>query len=224
MVASGQAETDDMPVVAVMGVDFYESLKASNERVLIVFDGLDEGRPRSPSSLMHEIGHLSSLHGLLGSNDEVDFVLTSRFDPISTPARELSIAWVSPFAEATDSPWCSLASLSLLTGDAVGSEIFARDSQLSSFILSINMRAISQALLPYYRQGLLRLIDGIRTTLRLILVRVLSALSRCPDTIDAVLELLAASRCYGRRTEPSDYTLPVPTSMSVVIGEAARLC
>jgi len=74
------------------------------------------------------------------------------------------------------------------------------------------------------REKCLRLLDGIRSNLRLTLIRVLSALSRSPDTINAVLVLLAASRCYGHRTEPSGHTLPVLTSMSVVIGEAARLC
>jgi hypothetical protein len=73
------------------------------------------------------------------------------------------------------------------------------------------------------RQGLLRLINGIRAILRLMLIRVLSALSRCPDAINAVLLLLAASRCFGYRTEPGDCVPPVLTSKSVVIGEAARL-
>lgn len=68
-----------------------------------------------------------------------------------------------------------------------------------------------------------RLIDGIRAILRLVLIRVLSGLSRCPDTINAILVLLAASRRYGLRSEPSDYTLPVLTPKSVVIGEVARL-
>ena len=83
--------------------------------------------------------------------------------------------------------------------------------------------AIDEALLPHLRQGLLRLVDAIRAVFRLILIRVLSALSRYPDAITFVMRMLASSRCYGHRTEPGDYTSPISTSMPVVIGEAARL-
>jgi hypothetical protein len=78
--------------------------------------------------------------------------------------------------------------------------------------------AIDQTILSRLRQNLLRLIDGTRAILRLILIRVLSALSRHPDAINVALVLLAASRCFGHRTDPSDRTLPVLTSMSVVTG------
>ena len=74
------------------------------------------------------------------------------------------------------------------------------------------------------RQELLRLASRIRVVLRLRLISILSGLCRISEVINFVLLLLAAARCYGRRTEPSDYTLPVLTSKSVVIGEAARLC
>jgi hypothetical protein len=76
----------------------------------------------------------------------------------------------------------------------------------------------------HLRQELLRLVSRLRIVIRLRLIFVLSGLSRIPNAVNFVLLLLAAVRCYGRRTEPSDYTLPVLTSMSVVTGEAARLC
>ena len=84
--------------------------------------------------------------------------------------------------------------------------------------------AFDELLFPRLRQELLRLVSRLRIVMRLRLIYILSGLSRIPDAINFVLLLLAAARCYGRRTEPSDYTLPVLTSMSVVIGEAARLC
>ena len=74
------------------------------------------------------------------------------------------------------------------------------------------------------RQELLRLVNRIRMVLRLRLIYILSGLCRIPEAVNFVLLLLAAARCYGRRTEPSAYTLPVLASMSVVIGETARLC
>jgi hypothetical protein len=70
--------------------------------------------------------------------------------------------------------------------------------------------------------GLLRLVDDIRAVLRLMLIRVLSALSRRPDRLDFVLILLASCRSYGHRGEPADHALPALTSMLAVIGEAAR--
>jgi hypothetical protein len=212
---------DNMPVATTLADTALEAIKT--KPMLVIIDGLAEAELRSAASLQHEIWAMGLVHKSLERGDGVRFVFTSTFHPIHPAAAALPITWVSPFAGVTDSPWCSAESFSFLTGHAAGLEVFARNPQLSSFVLSINALAINQAILPYYRQGLLRLIDGIRTILRLILVRVLSALSRCPNAINAVLVLLAASRRYGLRSEPSDYTLPVLTSMSVVIGEAARL-
>jgi hypothetical protein len=79
-----------------------------------------------------------------------------------------------------------------------------------------------QELFQNVRDSLLRLVDGIRTVLRLMLIRVLSALSRRPDRLDFVLIILASCRSYGHRGEPADHALPALTSMSAVIGEAAR--
>ena len=60
------------------------------------------------------------------------------------------------------------------------------------------------------RTALLRLLDGILAALRLMLVRVLAALSRHPDALAFVLVLLAACLRYGRRSEPDDHAfLPI---------------
>jgi hypothetical protein len=71
------------------------------------------------------------------------------------------------------------------------------------------------------RKQWLRLLDGIRSTLRLMLIRVRSALSRLPKARDFGLVLFTASRCFGHRSDPGDHGLPVRMPMSVVIGEAA---
>jgi hypothetical protein len=60
------------------------------------------------------------------------------------------------------------------------------------------------ALLRCLRDNLLRVVDGLRAALRLALMRVLSALARRPDAPSFVLVLLATSRRFGHRTEPSD--------------------
>jgi hypothetical protein len=88
---------------------------------------------------------------------------------------------------------------------------------LAALIIT-QMLGIYRNLISDLRRRLIRLVDRIRAVLHLMLIRVLSALSRCPDFISAVLVLLAASRCFGCRTEPDDYVLPVLTSMSVVTG------
>jgi hypothetical protein len=82
--------------------------------------------------------------------------------------------------------------------------------------------AINEALLPQFRHGWLRLVDRIRAILRLMLIRVLSSRSRRPTALNFILVLLAASRCFGHRSEPSDHALPALTSMSAVTGATAR--
>jgi len=66
------------------------------------------------------------------------------------------------------------------------------------------------ALPPDNRVTLLRLLDGILAALRLMLVRVMAALSRRPAVLTFVLVMLAACLRYGRREEPGDY-LSLPT-------------
>lgn len=163
----------------------------------------------------------------------------SRIGPADLPAAAgLTAPSAIPSVGAADHPWTSSLALSfsvvslplsdqLILSDPArpsqrgtgGPAVFAPDWRLADFVLEID-----DVLLPYFRHDLIRLIYGVRSILRLILIRVLSALSRCPGGISAVLVLLAASRCFGYRTEPGDCAPPVLTSKSVVIGEAARLC
>jgi len=80
---------------------------------------------------------------------------------------------------------------------------------------------VREALLPNLRTDLLRLVVGVRAALCLMLVLVLSALSQRPDGLDFVLILLAASRRFGRRSEPEHHGFPALTPRPIVIGEAA---
>jgi hypothetical protein len=65
---------------------------------------------------------------------------------------------------------------------------------------------------------LLRLIDLLRAGLRLVLIRVLSGLSRRPGAINFALALLASARCFGHRGESGDFALPALASISVGTG------
>jgi len=58
---------------------------------------------------------------------------------------------------------------------------------------------------PDIRAGLLRFVDGILSALRLMLARVLTALTRPPDALAFVLELLIVALRYGFRHEPGDH-------------------
>jgi len=69
--------------------------------------------------------------------------------------------------------------------------------------------------------SLFLVLAGTRGTLCLILMLVLAALSRRSDATYLTLVLIAVSRCFGRCGEPDDH-IPALTSMSVVIGSAAR--
>ena len=189
------------------------------------------GERTSVRSLRRDIEATDSLASRLSH----DYIGYEDYEPPSNVAA-LPTNWVAPFAGVTDSPWSSVANLpssnrlvpidlvQRLPGDAVGHEVVTPGQRTYSVVLAINALAVSQAFLLHYRQSLLRLVNGIRAILRLMLIRVLSALARCPDTINAILVLLAASRCFGYRTEPGDCAPPVFTSKSVVIGEPARLC
>lgn len=70
--------------------------------------------------------------------------------------------------------------------------------------------------------NLLRLVDSIRADLRLVLTRVLSALSHRSHTVNFVLVLLASARRFGHRSESGDFVLPAFASISVVTGESAH--
>jgi hypothetical protein len=174
----------------------------------------------SGRSVKHDIAELDQLHSNLERCDRL-VVICDPFDaysgyPSVVPAPTASIA--SP-ADVADHPWSSMV------GSPPSSQLIPIDraryphgllherQYRASFAV-----AIDETLLSRLRQDLLRLIDGVRAILRLMLIRVLSALSHSPDAINVALVLLASSRCFGHRTDPSDYTLPVLTSMSVVTG------
>jgi hypothetical protein len=153
----------------------------------------------------------------------------------SPPFRTVTVpaaASITPPESLPDRPWSPSPELSFpLIGSPLSSQLIPIDparytlSGTEELVLLVRRHnrasfavAISEALVPDLRQGLLRLIDGARAILRLILIRVLSALAHPPDVINVALVLLAASRCFGHRSDPSDHTLPVLTSMSVVTG------
>ena len=65
------------------------------------------------------------------------------------------------------------------------------------------------------RAGLLRVIDGILAALRLLLVLVLTALTRQLNARTFVLVMLAVCLRYGRRTEPGDHAfLPMRRNLT----------
>ena len=80
---------------------------------------------------------------------------------------------------------------------------------------------IREARLQKFRENLLRLVDGIRAALCLMLMLILSTLSRRLDALSFVLILLATSRRFGRRSDPGDHAFPALTPVPVVIGEVA---
>ena len=59
-----------------------------------------------------------------------------------------------------------------------------------------------------YRDGLVCMVDGIRTALCLVLILVLAALTRRPKLVSFLLVLLAVCLRYGHRSEPDDHLLP----------------
>ena len=65
---------------------------------------------------------------------------------------------------------------------------------------------------------LLRLVNLIRSDLRLVLIRILSVLSRRPNAVSFALMLLASARCFGHRGESGDFVLPALGSISVGTG------
>jgi hypothetical protein len=187
----------------------------------------------SGRSVKRSIAELDQLHSDLDRGDgalvvvDADYyAASSRSDAATAPTTSIASS-----ADTADNPlWSAVSSLftsqlipldagQRTPGDVGASVMFGPESHNVSSWLALN-----ENLFPRLRRELLRLVNLLRIVLRLTLIRVLSGLPRIPDAINLVLLLLAAVRGYGRRTEPSDYFLPVLTSMSVVIGETARLC
>lgn len=158
------------------------------------------------------------------------------FDPIAdvSASRPNEVAALTPIASSAgtaDHPWLSAVG-SLFAGRLILPDAGRRtpgDARKSVRFTAClhnvsSWLAFDELLFPRLRQELLRLVSRLRIVMRLRLIYILSGLSSIPEAINFILLLLAVARCYGRRTEPSDYILPALTSMSVVIGEAARLC
>ena len=81
--------------------------------------------------------------------------------------------------------------------------------------------SLVKALLPNFRQHLLRLLDSIRAALRFMFGYALGISFEQADVVSFVLLLLAASRCFGHRGDPDDHGLPVFKPMSFVVGSSA---
>jgi hypothetical protein len=118
------------------------------------------------------------------------------------------------FIEERELPWLDLIRLGFFDTNAASACVTA--GPLSDVRLIVRLD-----LAPDLRDQLLRLVDGIRSTLRLMLLRVLSALSRRPNALGFGLVLLATARCFGHRGEPDDHILSALVPMSIVNGEAA---
>jgi hypothetical protein len=96
--------------------------------------------------------------------------------------------------------------------------VLAEDACQDSFYWYTSATADQRVQRELNLASLLRLIDVIRAGLRLVLIRVLSALSRRPAAINFALTLLASARCFGHRGESGDFVLPALASISVVTG------
>lgn len=81
--------------------------------------------------------------------------------------------------------------------------------------------AAAETLFRKFRKDLLRKVRRARARRQPRLARPWNLRSRCPSLASFALILLATSRCFGHREEPSDHTVPALTPMSAVIGEAA---
>lgn len=80
----------------------------------------------------------------------------------------------------------------------------------------VSARGVSYLAIGEFREDLVRLVDSLRAALRLVLIRVSSALSRHQDIPAFSLVFLATSRRYGHRGEPDDHVSPALRTMSVV--------
>jgi hypothetical protein len=195
----------------------------------------DPALPSSGRTAKRSMAELNQLHSNLDRCDRVVVI----YDPVDAYSGRSSVVTapttsIASPADAADHPWSS--TIGSLFADQLGSscsgryrqhdagEAFTFAPELNTANSSPRLAWFSKYVLACLWQELLRLFNRMRMILRLRLIYVLTGLSRIPEAINFVLLLLAAARFYRRRTEPSDYTLPVLTSMSVVIGETARLC
>jgi hypothetical protein len=177
----------------------------------------------SGRSVKRSIAELDQLHSSLERCERIVVI----YDPVHASGRASVVtapttAIASP-ADAADHPWSSVVG-SFDAGrrtphDAGEPVMFGPPESLNT---SPSL-TFDEYILACLRQQLLRLVHHLRIVMRLRLICVLSRLSRIPDLVNFVLLLLAAARCYGHRTDPSDHALPVPTSISVVTGRLPAL-
>lgn len=176
----------------------------------------------------HSIAELDQLHsdldrgdGVLVTYDPTNYASPGRPDATTVPQTSTASS-----ADTPDLPDASVG-ISLPAGLSVAFDLgrrTERDESESVMFLHEEAHALRWELTPYedflarLQQELLCLVNRLRMVLRFRLMYILSGLSHIPDAINVVLLLLAAVRCYGRRTETSDYTPPVLTSILVVTG------
>lgn len=119
------------------------------------------------------------------------------------------------FLEERELPWLDLIRLGFFDTNAASACVTARSLPDVRLIVRLDLA-------PDLRDQLLRLVDGIRSTLRLMLLRVRSALSRRPNALGFGLVLLATARRFEHRGEPDDHVLPALAPMSIVNGGGRR--
>lgn len=161
----------------------------------------------SARDLRQDLANLDGLRNAVAAGDEraTWFYLFSHYEHALRPAHR---------PDETDLPPNLVIALARITGRPR----LVVDPRFASYI----MPKIAEAFRTLLQRVWLRLVGHLRATLRLVLIHVLGALSRRPAALNFVLALLAASRCYGHRSEPSDHALPALTSMLAVTGEVAR--
>jgi hypothetical protein len=214
---SGQAEHDQLPPVTYLEGQSRAAalvkalLREPPQPVALIVGGSSRGKSslwplltyeasrRSAGTLRRDIAALDHLVVVLDGLDE---------DATSSWQLYTSRHWWQPDTRH----WLITACLGPYDQDRIAALIASR-------ILGIHFDGVSD--LP---KGLRRLVDGVRAALRLMLIRVLTTLTRQLDALDLVLLMLAIARRFGHRDELGHYPLPAFASMSVVIGETARLC
>ncbi len=192
-VASPEIVVCDTRIMGVVGVG---AIGGSTLLTLLAIAATYGVHPTSVRSMRREISELGGWIARLERQGRIHFV----YGP-STPGGAVApyTTSVAPFADDADRPWSSILSQSHMPVSPSFSDRPMPAYRPIGVVLEL--RAV---LFPQLR----RLIDVVRAVLRLVLIRVLSALARCPAALDFVQLLLAALRCFGLRTEPGDYALP----------------
>jgi hypothetical protein len=163
--------------------------------------------------------------------ESADWVVLARvFDYLTLQAEEPSAELLDTTASTTPERFLAVYRLAAALGahEMAADAVQAVCSQVavtlachtSDLYVHSGALTVSRPLTPELRAGLLRLIDGIRSVLCLMKVRVISGLSRDPPALHMIWAMLAPSR-FGDRGDPDDHSLPAFMPMSVV-AEAAR--